>query len=46
MWGETMHGAREQGASAFGGVDGGEEKGRVVEPDGGDLREFFDGGLK
>lgn len=46
MWGEGLHGAREQGAGAFGGVDGGEEEGRVVDPDGGDLGEFLDGGLE
>lgn len=46
VWGEGLHGAREQGAGAFGGAEGGEEKGGIVEPDGRNLRKFFDGGLE
>lgn len=42
--GEGLHGARKEGAGAFGGAEGGEEEGGVVVPDGGYLGELFDGG--
>ncbi len=43
MWGEALHGAWEKGAGALRGPEGGVEKGSVVEPNGRNLREFFDG---
>ena len=46
MRGEGLHGAWKQSAGAFRGAEGGEEKGGVVVPDGGDLGEFFNGGLE
>lgn len=43
---EGLHGSGEERAGFFGGSEGVEEEGGVVEPDGGGLGEFFGGGLE
>lgn len=43
---EGLHGAGEEGAGAVGGGESGGEEGGVVEPEGGGLGVFFEGGLE